>query len=70
MTTNAFAISRRLIDRGVDETTAKAVAEEIVTHADDSAAKKEDIARVETKVNIHMGISVLLLIAFLSDKIG
>ena len=63
MTTNAFAISRHLVEKGVDKPTADAVAEEIVTHSDESHASKSDIIRVETKINIVIGLLVGVFIA-------
>lgn len=51
MSTNAFAISRRLVERGLDKKVADAVAEEIVTHADDNHSTKADIARLEGRIN-------------------
>ena len=50
MTANAFAISRRLVEKGVEKRTADAVAEEIVTHSDENFATKADIARLEGKI--------------------
>ena len=50
MSANAFAISRRLSERGVDKKIADAVAEEIVTHSDDNLATKTDIARLEGEI--------------------
>lgn len=47
MAANAFAISRRLIERGVDKSTAEAVAEELVTHADENLATKADVAELK-----------------------
>ena len=50
MSANAFAISRRLAEKGVDKQIADAVAEEIVTHSDENLATKADIARLEGKI--------------------
>ena len=52
MSANAFAISRRLAERGVDKQIADAVAEEIVTHSDDNLATKADIARLEVQMKL------------------
>lgn len=50
MTANAFAISRRLVEKGVEKRTADAVAEEIVTHSDESLATKADIAELKGEI--------------------
>lgn len=50
MSASAFAISRRLAERGVDKKTADAVAEEIITHTDENHATKADIVRLEGKI--------------------
>ena len=50
MTANAFAVSRRLVEKGVAKDTAEAIAEEIVTHSDENLATKADIARLEGKI--------------------
>lgn len=79
MTTNAFSISRRLVDRGVDKSTANAVAEEIVTHSDEHLATKSDIARLEGQISsltimakLNMGLTVGLyvgLVVLIVDKL-
>ena len=63
MATNAFAISRRLVEKGVDKPTADVVAEEIGAHSDENHASKSDITRVETKINIVIGLLVGVFIA-------
>ena len=63
MATNAFAISRRLVEKGVDKPTADAVVEEIGTHSDENHASKADITRVETKLNVVIGLLVGVFIA-------
>ena len=71
MATNAFAISRRLVEKGVDKPTADAVAEEIGAHSDESHASKADIARLEgkiealaTQVRLLMGLVAGLYVGF------
>lgn len=72
MTTNAFAISRRLVEKGVAKETAEAIAEEIVTHSDESLATKADIARIEAKLDAKFNIIIALVsaifIALVADK--
>ena len=50
MSANAFAISRRLAEKGVDKQIADAVAEEIVTHSDENLATKADIAQLKGEI--------------------
>ena len=50
MTINAIAISRRLAESGMDRKTAEAVAEEIVTHSDETFATKADIAELKGEI--------------------
>ena len=80
MTVNAFAISRRLAEKGVDKATAEAVAEEIVTHSDERHATKEDIAEVkgmiqrveakmDAKFNLSIGLMSAFFIAFVVEKL-
>lgn len=47
MTANAFAISRRLVDKGLEKAAADAVAEEIVAYSDEHLATKADIAELK-----------------------
>ena len=64
MSANAFAISRRLAEKGVDKQIADAVAEEIITHSDENRATKADIARLEGKIDTlskTLGAQVKLL---------
>ena len=65
MSTNAFAISRRLAERGVDKQTADAVAEEIVAHSDDNLATKSDIVRLEGKIET-LSVQVKLLVGLVA----
>lgn len=76
MTINAFAISRRLVEKGMNKQTADAIAEEIVTHSNERLATKEGVARVEakvsvleTKINVLVVLNVGLLITVLADKL-
>ena len=51
MVANAIAISRGLVDAGIDPKAADAIAEAVVTHSDDSHATKSDIAELRGNMN-------------------
>ncbi len=65
MSANAFAISRRLAERGVDKKIADAVAEEIVAHSDDHLATKADIVRLEGRIET-LAVQVKLLVGLVA----
>lgn len=76
MATNSVAISRKLVDSGLDREIADAVAESIVAHADDSHATKADIARVEGRLDNHslllkiiVGGIIAILLAIVTPKL-
>jgi septal ring factor EnvC (AmiA/AmiB activator) len=47
---NSIAISRELLAAGVEEKTAAAVAEAIVTHSDERHATREDLVKMEATI--------------------
>jgi hypothetical protein len=50
MSGNSIAISRELLAAGVEQKTASAVAEAIVTHSDERHATREDLIRLEANL--------------------
>lgn len=52
MTTNSIAVSRNLVATGLELKAANAIAEKVVTHADETLATKTDLAKLEGEIKL------------------
>ena len=83
--TNAIAISRNLVNAGVDKTAADAIAEEVVNHSNESYSTKADITKLVGDIKIltstvemqgliffgmFIGLYVGFAVVFISQAIG
>lgn len=65
---SAFAVSRRLVEKGMDEVAADAVATK-VDLVEVKSELKADVVRVEAKLNVCIALSLALLVVVGGAKV-